>query len=105
MTVSRGESCPAGTHAGDASVPAEMSNLGSNLVGWLIQTAFASVVEEMCETFAKPRGLTSRRFPQIASRLGFSLNSTQNSLILKVWRREYKLSPASYVAPRNRIGR
>jgi hypothetical protein len=104
MTVSHGEICPAASPSGAASASVEASAIGSNFVGWLIQTACASVLEGMCETFADPRGLTSQRIPQIASRLGFSLNSTQNSLILKVRQREYKLSPARNVARRRRIG-
>lgn len=101
MTVSYGEIRSSSAPAAGRSATIESRQTGTNLVGWLIQIAIASVLEEMCETFADPRGFTNRRIPQIAARLGFSLNSTQSSLIAKVWQRKYKTS-ASRVAPWHR---
>lgn len=102
MTVSHGNTVkPEATARRPASVESPQS--GKNLVGWLIQTAFASVLEEVWETFANPRGFANRRNPQKVARSGLSLNSPQNSLILRVRQRKYKLPLAGRVMRLRRI--
>jgi hypothetical protein len=80
------------------SAPAPAARFSSTLVGWLIQTAFLSVVEETCETFSESRGFYSRRGRHTPSRLIFPLNLYQHALISRMRGRESKLSSVGHVA-------
>jgi hypothetical protein len=104
MTTSHGSSCPTALTSFDATTANSTQKSSNSLVGWLIQTALACVWKEISETFAHPRGLTSRHKPQTQSALRFPLNLTQRSLIPQELRREYQVSVVGFVAGRRRPG-
>jgi hypothetical protein len=106
--------------AGSLPASASTDRFGASLVGWLIQTAFISVMEGTCETYYGSRGSIEGRFSRglrLASRLRiatgarrlqqrkrsqyrkfvFALSFTQHALISKVWGRESKLSKFGHV--------
>jgi hypothetical protein len=58
--------------------------LPPNLVGWLIQIAFLSVIQEACETFSGSRGSYEGHPTAGVSKPGFSLKFHSERLLSKL---------------------